>query len=90
MQGTPVRRVVMTKEGISHVEVEVPGADYPERQPHRLTDKEFDGTNLLPGAHVGDSSIIPDVLDVDFGAIGAGEEHVGEDDDGLGSLDPDA
>lgn len=90
-QGTPVRRVVMSKEGISHVEVEVPGADYPERQPRRLTEKDFDGTNLLPGAHVGgDSGIMPGMPGVDFGGIGAGEEYAGGDDEGVGSLDSDA
>lgn len=85
-----MRRVVMSKEGISHVEVEVPGADYPERQPHRLPDMDFDGTNLLPGAHVGDSGIVPGVPGVDFGGIGTGEEYADGDDEGVGSLDPDA
>ncbi|CAN0319641.1 unnamed protein product, partial [Laminaria digitata] len=83
-QGTPVRRVVMSKEGISHVEVEVPGADYPEGQPRRLTDEGFDGTNLLPGAHVGDSSIIPGMPGVDFGGVGAAEGLAGGDDEGVG------
>lgn len=88
-QGTPVRRVVMSKEGISHVEVEVPGADYPERQPRRLTEKDFDGTNLLPGAHVGDSGIMPGMPGMDFGGIGAGEEYASGD-EGVGGLDSDA
>ena len=85
-----MQRVVMSKEGLSHVEVEVPGADYPERQPHRLTDENFDGTNLLPGAHVGDSSFIPGMPDVDLGGAGAREEHAGGDDEGVGSFDSDA
>ncbi|CAM9203606.1 unnamed protein product, partial [Hapterophycus canaliculatus] len=69
-KGTPVKRVVMSKEGISHVEVAVPSKDYPEVNPHlvsnnhnddededsrpiRLQQQSFDGSSLLPGAHVG-------------------------------------
>lgn len=31
-KGTPVKRVVMSKEGLSHVVSEVPGPDYPPRE----------------------------------------------------------
>lgn len=61
-KGTPVKRVVMSKEGLSHVVSDVPGPDYPEVNPHLVTQHQeedellpggFDGTSLLPGAHVG-------------------------------------
>ncbi|CAN0242567.1 unnamed protein product [Ectocarpus fasciculatus] len=69
-KGTPVRRVVMGRDGLSHVQVEVPGKDYPEVNPHLVTRDEdgeevlregFDGMSLLPGAHVGGAHYLPGV-----------------------------
>ncbi|CAB1100096.1 unnamed protein product [Ectocarpus sp. CCAP 1310/34] len=61
-KGTPVKRVVMDRDGLSHVQVAVPGKDYPEVNPHQVTRDEdeeealregFDAMSLLPSAHVG-------------------------------------
>ncbi|CAM9759030.1 unnamed protein product [Scytosiphon promiscuus] len=72
-KGTPVKRVVMSKEGISHREVAVPSKDYPEINPHYVSNNHdedgddrstrlpggFDASSLLPGAHVGDDAGFP-------------------------------
>lgn len=85
-KGTPVKRVVMSKEGLSHVVSEVPGPDYPEVNPYLITREEddgllperFDGTSLLPGAHVGGASFLPGGLPpaVGGGAGAGGGEAV--------------
>lgn len=85
-KGTPVKRVVMSKEGLSHVEVQVPGEDYPEREASSLSEKGFDGASLLPGAHVG-GSMLAGGPPMSFGDI-SGDELVGGDSegqDGVGS-----
>lgn len=57
-QGTPVKRVVLTENGLSHLEAEVPGADYPAPDPEAVKDTEFfDVSSILPGDHVGDSPL---------------------------------
>ncbi|CAN0343186.1 unnamed protein product [Ectocarpus sp. 6 AP-2014] len=69
-KGTPVKRVVMDGDGLSHVQVPVPGNDYPEVNPHLVTRDEdeeealhegFDAMSLLPGAHVGGAGYLPGV-----------------------------
>lgn len=71
-EGNPVKRVVMSREGLSHIEAQVPGDDYPKVNPHLISEggeegeglvlpKGFDGTSLLPGAHVGGASYLPGV-----------------------------
>lgn len=86
-KGTPVKRIVMSKEGLSHVEAEVPGADYPERAPN-FSEKGFDGTGLLPNAHVGDAGLLPGIPPV--GGVWEGEGAVEGDGEGIGSDTPDA
>lgn len=78
-KGTPVKRVVLNQDGVSHIEVPVPGPDYPERKLN-LTQKGFDGTSLLPGAHVGDASVLPGLPS---GGVAGGREVVDGDYDGL-------
>ncbi|CAM9655236.1 unnamed protein product [Pylaiella littoralis] len=71
-EGNPVKRVVMSREGLSHIEAQVPGDDYPKVNPHLISEggeegeglvlpEGFDGTSLLPGAHVGGASYLPGV-----------------------------
>lgn len=97
-KGTPVKRVVMSKEGLSHVEAQVPGDDYPEVNPHLATEEGdglllsegFDGTSLLPGAHVGGASYLPGVPPPPppaklGGGVGGGDGDVEGIVDGAGS-----
>lgn len=89
-KGAPVKRVVMSKEGLSHVVSEVPGPDYPVVNPYLVSNEHdddddddgllpggFDGTSLLPGAHVGGASYLPGGLPpppaTGVGAAGGGE-----------------
>lgn len=67
-QGTPVKRVVMNEDGISSFAVPVPGPDYPEKSEKKspVGGGDFDGTKLLPGAHVGDG-ILRGMPDMNFG-----------------------
>lgn len=90
-KGTPVKRVVMSREGLSHVEAQVPGDDYPEVNPHLITEERgeqeqreglvlpegFDGTSLLPGAHVGGASYLPGVPlpPAKLGSVDGGDEE---------------
>ncbi|CAM9846960.1 unnamed protein product [Ectocarpus sp. 4 AP-2014] len=90
-KGTPVKRVVMDRDGLSHVQVAVPGKDYPEVNPHLVTREEdeeealregFDAMSLLPGAHVGGAGYLPGVpppplpLRQEVGDVGDGEDVV--------------
>lgn len=87
-KGTPVKRVVMSKEGLSHVVSEVPGPDYPVVNPYLVSNEGdddgllpegFDGTSLLPGAHVGGASYLQGGLPpsaVGGGGAGGGEKVV--------------
>ncbi|CAM9879782.1 unnamed protein product [Ectocarpus sp. 13 AM-2016] len=90
-KGTPVKRVVMDRDGLSHVQVAVPGKDYPEVNPHLVTRDEdeeealregFDAMSLLPGAHVGGAGYLPGVppppppLREEVGGAGDGEDVV--------------
>ncbi|CAM9730832.1 unnamed protein product [Ectocarpus sp. 12 AP-2014] len=90
-KGTPVKRVVMDRDGLSHVQVAVPGKDYPEVNPHLVTRDEdeeealregFDAMSLLPGAHVGGAGYLPGVppplppLRQEVGGAGDGEDVV--------------
>lgn len=71
-KGTPVKRVVMSKEGISHLEVAVPSKDYPEVNPHHVSnnhdddDAEDSGPIRLRQRGFDGSSLLPGV-------------HVGDD-----------
>ncbi|CBJ33388.1 expressed unknown protein [Ectocarpus siliculosus] len=93
-KGTPVKRVVMDGHGLSHVQVPVPGKDYPEVNPHLVTGDEdeeealhegFDAMSLLPGAHVGGAGYLPGVppppppLRQEVGGAGDGEDVVDGD-----------
>lgn len=69
---------MMSKEGLSHVVSEVPGPDYPVVNPYSIPDNNddrlpegFDGTSLLPGAHVGGASYLPGGLPPAVGGMGA-------------------
>ena len=107
-KGTPVKRVVMSKEGLSHVVSEVPGPDYPEVNPYLISNPReedeaedellprgglFDGTSLLPGAHVGGADFLPGVpppgLGLGGGGGGGGEEVAGGEDGSNDSISAD-
>ena len=87
-QGTPVKRVVLTEDGLTHVEAEVPGADYPEPQPEVVNETGFDVTSLLPGAHVGDS-VLSDLPSLKYGGVPS-DELEGGDCDGVERTGSDA
>lgn len=102
-KGTPVKRVVMSKEGLSHVVSEVPGPDYPDMNPYLVKHGEeeeedgdglpperfFDGTSLLPGSHVGGGAgYLPGgVLPPTVGGVGGVGAGAGA---GGGEMDADA
>lgn len=89
-KGTPVKRLVMSKDGMSHIEVQVPGPDYPERKKMDFNPKEFDGKSLLPGMHTGGSSLFPGISPTRSAGVGEESGVVGTADEELDSAGSDA